>query len=227
MRSIEILDETIVPGKRLGRHREHDPRSRAFAAPYLSGPIRSVVWNRKVPAFDQGPIGQCTAAATWGLLVTEPFASPVHVPTDEDITALYSAATRLDRIPGVYPPEDTGSSGLAALHAARNLGLVRGYHHAFSFDAALRALQSGPVITGVNWYAGMDDPKGDRAVVEISGELRGGHEVEVYGVDVEEGLVLCYNSWGVSWGDRGRFAMPFDVWRRLLGEHGDVTVAFR
>jgi hypothetical protein len=80
-----------------------------------------------------------------------------------------------------------------------------------------------PVITGTNWYSGMFTPKLG-GLVEISGNVVGGHEYEVVGIDVEHKLVKCANSWGTTWGDKGFFYMTWDTWGRLLSEQGDVTV---
>jgi hypothetical protein len=79
-----------------------------------------------------------------------------------------------------------------------------------------------PVITGVNWYEGFDKPSAD-GVVEISGSIRGGHEFEVHGIDVDARTVRCVNSWGPDWGDGGSFTMSWSTWDRLLHEQGDVT----
>lgn len=224
---VRQIPERIVSGRRLGRHVQHDPRSKDYQVAHATALIRSARWKRHAPAFDQGDLGECTAAATWGLLVTEPFFVPGRVPTPEDIEKLYSAATRLDRLPGFWPPTDTGSSGLAAMHAASQAGLLDGYHHALTFAATLAALQRGPVITGVNWYDGFDTPRGDAALIEIAGEVRGGHEVVITELDVENSLVRGCNSWSEDWGDDGMFTMSFETWQRLLKEEGDVTVGVR
>ena len=135
---------------------------------------------------------------------------------------LYEAATRLDSIRGAYPPDDTGSTGLAVAKAAKNAGLISGYKHATSITAALSALQTGPVITGVNWYEGFDEPDASGRV-SIAGSVRGGHEFVVDGYDADAGLVYAHNSWGTSWGLAGRFCFSVDDWTRLLSEDGDVT----
>jgi hypothetical protein len=226
-RRVRHIPERIIHGRRLGRHIEHDERSRAYEAPRMVGPIRSVEWKRHCPAFDQGELGSCTGNAMAGLLMTEPFFTPGRELTEDDAVKLYSAATSLDRIPGHYPPDDTGSSGLAIMKAAVRLGFIRAHHHVFSFAGALAALQSGPVIMGLPWYEGFDTPIGDRAEVCTSGEIRGGHEIEAYMLDIENGFVGFWQSWGPDFGDRGRFVMSFETLRRALKEDGDVTVAIQ
>jgi hypothetical protein len=162
-----------------------------------------------------------------GLLMTGPFYEPGRNLTEADAVSIYSAATRLDNYAGSYPPDDTGSSGLAVMKVARARGLIRGYRHAFSIQAALQALQTGPVITGIAWYEGFDAPEGDAAELRISGSVRGGHEVVIDGIDVENGFVHGTNSWGLFFGNRGRFVMSFATWKELMAQRGDVTVALR
>lgn len=224
MSKVVRIHEHVVPGKRLGRHVEHDSRSRAFEATTRRAPLVSKTWRRDVPAFDQGDLGSCTGNAMAGALITEPFDCPR--PVDEALAVeLYSAATRLDYVPGHYPPEDTGSSGLAVAKAASRLGLVHAYHHAFSLNGCLAALgHVGPVIIGIPWYAGFDAPVGSGALIQIVGDVRGGHEVELLGVDVDTRLVFGVNSWGPSWGADGRFSMSWDTLERLLSEDGDCVV---
>ena len=223
---IQIIHETRIRGHRLGRHIEHDPRSRAFelvVAP-ASAPLVSRAWKRHAPIFDQGDLGKCTCEAMGGCKMTEPFFDPSIVVSDATTTALYGEATRLDKIPGAYPPDDTGSSGIAAAKAATRRGWFTGYKHAFSLRAALAALQAGPVAIGINWYEGFDKPQGAHAELVIGGAVRGGHEVEINEIDVSRRLIRGPNSWSDQWGDHGFFCISFDTFERLLAEDGDVTI---
>lgn len=219
---IHILER---PGAgRLGRHVEHDERSRAFSvAPRLT-PLRSVQWPRHCDAFDQADLGSCTGNAMAGALMTGPLYVHGRELTEKDAVALYASATKLDTISGHYPPEDTGSSGLAVAKAAKRAGYIKEYKHAFGTNSALSALTLGPIIIGIGWYEGFDEPQGSDAELVISGDVRGGHELVLDGIDVKSGLVKGTNSWGVNWGNRGRFSMSFGTFKRLLAERGDVVV---
>lgn len=205
---------------RLGRHVEHDQRSRAFAITRTDTPLRSVSWKRHVPPFDQGQLGSCTGNAMAGVLSTAPF---THRYTETRAVTLYEAATRLDNVPGAYPPDDTGSSGLAVAKAAQQTGLISSYRHAFGIEDTLHALQQGACIAGTNWYSDMDTPDAD-GLVRVGGAVRGGHEYALVGVDMEAQRVLAVNSWGTSWGRRGYFSISVEDFTRLLAEQGDVVL---
>ncbi|MFI0914236.1 hypothetical protein [Streptomyces abikoensis] len=234
---LRYLDEyPSVHGGRLGRHIEHDPRSRAYALSedLLPAAFATVEHTIRIPVLDQGALGSCTGNAAESLLGSDPLYDAIPAamaarPTgDADVderqaVALYAAATHLDGIHGQYPPTDTGSTGLAVARAAQKAGLISGYQHALNLDATLRALTATPVIVGVNWYEGFDTPD-NTGLVRISGSVRGGHEFLLYGIDATARTVLARNSWGTGWGAAGCFSFSFDDLGRLLDEQGDATV---
>lgn len=223
MNDVIRLPEIPGPG-RLGRNVNHDPRSLRYLVP-SQGMQVSKTWSRRTPVLDQGDLGSCTGNASVGVLGTDPFFAGLdqHEDLDETLAVeVYSLATSLDPFDGAYPPDDTGSDGLSAAKACKQLGLISGYQHATSLSAMVDALQVGPVIVGVNWYEGFDNP--DLAgKVKVSGAVRGGHEFEVCGVDVEARMFHAVNSWGTSWGKSGHFFFSFGDMTRLLSEDGDCT----
>lgn len=236
IRRIPELAPTADGAGRLGRHVKHDPRSLAYQV--VAGPrgaLVSVRHERYIPVLDQGGLGACTGNAAEGAAGSgEIFpAIPVTVPArptgdaDADETqavALYSRATQLDDYDGTYPPTDTGSDGLSVAKAAKEAGLISGYTHATSLDAALTALAAGPVIAGINWYSSFDEPDQDgRISIGRGAYVRGGHEICLDELDVENRLIGFTNSWGESWGKAGRAFIGWDDFERLLDEDGDVT----
>lgn len=225
---IEAIPEHRVVGKPLGRHREHDPRSRSYrVAVDHAAPLRTVHHRRYGHPFDQGNLGSCTGNAVAGALNTKPLhVVGSHLLGEEDAVAIYELATQLDGFDGTYPPDDTGSSGLAAAKAAQQKGLITSYRHAFGIDDALQALQDAPVITGVDWYESFDNPA-PGGLVEIAGQVRGGHEFEIIGFDAHQQIVYAENSWGIGWGVNGRFHFSVQTWDRLLAAGGDATVLVR
>lgn len=221
------ISEQVVEGKRLGRHIHHDPRSLAYQIKPRASLALSSFWKRVTPILDQGNLGSCTGNAAIGLLGTEPFYSTLgdtqkqHL-DEEEAVSVYSAATLIDPYPGNYPPDDTGSDGLSVAKACQSLQLISGYVHATSIDAVITGLQTGPMITGVSWYEGFDHPDSS-GTVKISGSVRGGHEFELVGVDVDAKMIRAVNSWGEGWGDKGYFQFSFDDYATLLADSGDAT----
>lgn len=208
---------------RLGRHVEHDPRSLAYAVSE-AGQIVSAKWERHCAPFDQASLGSCAGNAGAGVCMTDPIWKAGRALTEEDAVRIYEQATRIDGIPGHYPPDDTGSSGLAVAKILKRLGFISSYRHAFSLKAALLALGRGPIMVGIPWYTAMDRPRGKSACVSIGGTVRGGHEVELVAIDVKAKTVRGANSWGPDWGDGGYFTMTFDTLGALLAQQGDATI---
>ena len=212
-----------------GRHIEHDERSRAFAVSRTT-PVASVLWPRYAPILDQGRIGSCTGNAMTGWLACAPHCATTAAAaryTEEYAVALYSRATRLDNVPGSYPPSDTGSTGLAVAKAARQLGEIRSYGHVFTTSALLSALQHSPVIIGSVWTDGMFSPDA-QGFVHPNGSIAGGHEWLVrglhYGVTADDQYLIADNSWGSSFGMAGSFRVRLADWETLRSQQADVVV---
>jgi hypothetical protein len=238
VRRIEEHPPTHPSAGRLGRHVRHDPRSLAYRFPARStGTLRSVRHERHIPVLDQGDLGSCTGNAAEGACGTGVLfdAIPAGLPArpsttnadsdEEQARALYSAATQLDGYDGEWPPDDTGSDGLSVAKAAQRAGLISGYQHAMSLDAALAALADQPVICGISWYDSFDEPD-DNGLIRIAkrASVRGGHEFVLDELLVDERLIGATNSWGLGYGKQGRMYIGWDDFGRLLDEQGDVTV---
>ena len=222
---------------RLGRHLWLDSRSLAYmvetSPELMSRRLTDRAWERRIPILDQRELGACVGFAAAAALGTEPFwdrtgveVVPVEVPAAEEFAvALYSDATRADVWPGTWPPQDTGSSGLAACKVLKRRGTIAGYRWARSPYGLLRLLQDGPVLLGMPWFdvfftpdrAGFIDQPGWRG-----SSLAGGHEVAVVGCEVDHSDVLnsvltLVNSWGEEWGDSGYFRMHLRGYTLMSG----------
>ncbi len=217
------LPEQHLPGKRLGRHVEHDPRSREFSAE-RAPQVVSVTHQATGLPLNQGEIGSCTANALCGALDSAPDFTASTPLEEAQAVHLYESETSLEGNP--YPPNDPGGSGLMVCKAAKQMGLISSYKHAFGLQHALEALVVRPVITGISWYTSFDTPDPTTGLVELptSATVRGGHEIVADGIDAEKELVWFWNSWGTQFGLGGRFCMKFATWGQLLENQGDVTV---
>lgn len=214
---------------RLGRHVLHDSRSRRFAAPAKDPrKLTSVRHVVNIPIMDQGNVGSCTGHAGTAAIASDAFWSGgAVVLQDQDpheyAVGLYSEATRLDPWPGQYTPDDTGSDGLSIAKALQGRGLISGYEHAFSLEAALTALAERVVLIGSSWLQNMYDV-GPDGRLNVDGPSVGGHEYALDELDVPRQRVWMRNSWGDGWGQSGRAWMTWDDLGRLLADDGDCTV---
>ena len=225
-------------GMRLGRHLWLDARSLEHMIENrieeMTHPVHTKEWERVLVILDQGKLGSCTGNAGTGALGTQPFYDAVGkkvLPSPKDAleaegfaVKLYEDATVVDGYPGTYPPDDTGSSGLAICKVLKSRGTIKGYRYARSAHGFLQLLQRGPVLQGMPWYNAFFNPNGqafiDADANWASSGLAGGHEVEAVGVEVDtkdvfNSVITYANSWDTTWGDAGRFRMRLRTYEQL------------
>lgn len=234
------FEEEQHAGMRLGRNMWLDGRSLVHmvenSVEEMGKPIASKQWERVIAIMDQGQLGSCTGNAGTGALGTQPFYDLVGkavLTAPDDAAALetfavklYSDATVVDGYPGTYPPDDTGSSGLAICKVLKKRETIKGYRWARTAYGFLQLLQSGPVLQGMPWYEAFFQPDSQGFIDSdqhwSSSSLAGGHEVEAIGIEVDSkdafnSVILYANSWGTSWGDAGRFRMRLRTYEQLSG----------
>lgn len=93
------------------------------------------------------------------------------------------------------------------------------YHRVTDLTALKSALAEGfPVVTGIKVYESFEsDQVAQTGIVPLPNrgeQFLGGHAVLAVGYkdDVKnngQGIVICRNSWGESWGDKGYFYLPY------------------
>lgn len=232
-------DEVPRAGARLGRNLWLDARSLAHMVENdvheMGKSLTNQSWERVLAVLDQGQLGSCTGNAGTGALGTRPFFDVAGdvLPSTTDATEaekfavqLYSDATVVDGYPGDYPPDDTGSSGLAICKVLKTRGTIKGYRWARSAYGFLRLLQNGPVLQGMPWYKAFFEPDKDGFIDAdphwTSSGIAGGHEIEAVGVELDstdafDSVITYVNSWGTGWGDGGRFRMRLRTYEQLAG----------
>jgi hypothetical protein len=216
---------TVTPqGRGLGRIPLFDEKSRAFPA-RGAAELKSVVHPMGKPVLDQLRTNGCTGNGQAHARNCKPNHKPrERYLTEDDAQRCYSRATQIDPFPGQMPEQDTGSSVLASCKAAVELNWITRYEWCFSFDHLLSSLQLGPIVVGVNWYAGFNrtSPQG---YIDISGPVIGGHAFCYNGVNMRDRFLWALQSWGPgNYGLRGRFKVPFTVAARLQAEDGDAVL---
>lgn len=220
----------------LDRLPEFDPRSRLFPVRALIGRVSLTqrirhkrVWT-PTAVLDQGSDGACVGFGWSGELGATPVKRDV---SNDSAFALYAKAQTLD--PWKDMPH-SGSTVLAGAKAAVEDGAISSYHWCFSVDDVIDAVVfKGPVVVGTDWYNSMfeTDEKGVLPLDKSTG-LAGGHCWHIYGYipaghssnplgDVD--VFAWQQSWGTSWGKKGRAFIRVSDFAELLGDQGEACVA--
>lgn len=202
--------------RQFGRYAIHDARD----GEYLLASRRRTVTRRRIWRTtwvgDQDVTPHCVGFMGSGLLWCQPIRQWL------DPHGLYALAQQNDEWEG-EDYDGTSVRGLAKVLKA--LGLIREYRWAFKLQPALtHLLDKGPVGMGTNWYYSMFEPNA-RGYLEIDGEVAGGHAWLAYGADLDKREVYGVNSYGRTFGRRGRFVLTFDQYERLILEDGEALAA--
>lgn len=235
-------DQRPQPGMGLGRHLELDPRSLRFLpSPELLGqPIKPVEWDVPLPILDQGNLGACVGftgtehiAQLYGAADLAQVSLNGHTltgdPDNDGMFAqeVYHRCTVADGFPGDWPPEDTGSSGLAACKVLKSARLASGYVWATNRRAFGALLQRSSVMVGMPWFSAWFEPSSEGAFIDNgdwqSSGVAGGHEVLAEALeawddnDPSKCIVRFRNHWRPTWGDAGRFRIRLSTYETIKG----------
>ena len=156
-------------------------------------------------ALNQGSQPACVGYSSWKWLYGGPVknrAMPFNA------LELYFEAQKWDEWPG---ENYDGTSVRGAFKYLKNSGYVGEYQWAFNVGSVLAyVLTTGPIVMGTNWFTGMMDPD-SHMYVKTTGVVEGGHAYLFCGAnrlrrnsDGTTGAFRILNSWGSSWGAKGR-----------------------
>lgn len=186
------------------------------------------VFNKCDKFLDQGSEGACVGfGVTHGLISLFPDDKKLDKTfAREDI---YWEAQKEDPWPGgSYPgafPRYEGTTTSAGLKEAVELKYLESFKRVVSGKDALIGLQDGPVVLGLNWYEGMQEPDSKGYIKPIGANV-GGHCIYLEGVDANLDRVIFHNSWGTDWGIGGRCYMTVSNFIRLFDDNGEGAVLF-
>lgn len=169
---------------------------------------------------DQGDTSECTAYAAMHAMAdgsvthkTNPLVEPGQ---------FYNEIVSIDRQENRYYTEGATSLAMAKALARRNF--IGEYLWGYSLSDFIKAIRVGPVLIGIDWYTGMDNPDSTNAIIRATGRIRGGHEIVANGCSFSDGLVRLKQSWGRSFGRRGHVYLPFEDLEKLIADGGDVCM---
>jgi len=206
---------------RLGRLPSSDARDKNFpmSAAFAAVPTPTRRYWSLGEILDQGRTSMCVGFAARQLLASSPHRYRAAAPTPQEI---YRNAQLLDEWSG---ENYDGTSARGAMKYLAAQGIVSTYRWATTPDEIMQfVLTTGPVLLGINWHASMFFPTKAGFLVP-DGNVVGGHEVLIYGVNRATGVWSLANSWG-SWGPlRGRFRLAGADFNALFADGGDACVA--
>lgn len=197
--SAEVL-YVVQQRPNLGRQLVHDPLSKGF--PTRTAIDKSKWITKSIRIYDPrvNP-NQCHSECTACAKAMEFNAAGNRVKgvvlDMDDAHQIYHLTTTLDPFEGEWPPDDTGSSGLASAKAAQRLGLGGEYRHVFNgADEVVQLIQEGSVVSvGTWWYDDMFRPNA-KGVIEPTGPQVGGHQYAAHGYDAKQDVVIIRCWWG-------------------------------
>jgi hypothetical protein len=238
----ELPQPTEPPQRITDWTSRHDERSRGFDVSdriKARVPIQDRLWDIG-PVFDQGTtpplplrdasgcVGMATAAAGNVLrLASAPVygrRGDVDLLEHADALHLYDRAQALDHLSGnAY----AGTSVLAGMKAGVEAGLWSSYLWAFGTrDVAQALLQVGPVVIGIPWFDGMEDPDA-QGVIRPTGRPAGGHAMCLVGLVASRPggpWFVAQQSRGPGIGQAGRVLIHHRDLSKLLAGAGEAAI---
>jgi hypothetical protein len=194
------------------------------------GPIAMAAAQRKAIYYyedawrgNQGDTPKCTAFSSVTAAADGPVTHPGQNPI-VDPNVLYDEIVAIDRSEGrVF---DDGATTLASAKALQRRGIIGEYLWGYSIEDFIKAIATGVVILGTDWYDGMDDPNPSDGIIRAKGSIRGGHQFEVNGADLDAAMARIKQTWPLPWGYQGKgdAFLPFEDLALLLATGGDLLM---
>ena len=164
--------------------------------------VASVMWPSNDPwCGNQGSLGACEAFTQLDIATSKPRSWSFQQQATFNQAAIdaYKWITANDSFPGTYPPDDTGSDSLTGCKWLVKQGLAKSCTILSGMSAVKVAVQSGPVIIGINWLSNMYTP--DRCgQLNVNGSVDGGHAESTAGYDAATDTWYIQNHWDNDWG---------------------------
>lgn len=217
--------------KGLGRLPATDSRDEAhLMAAHLPRriPRGSRHWYAPSRPLDQG-YTSCCVGFSWAHFL---MASPLVTKDGPSGKTIYRGSVRLDEwtendFEATAPDNQLnfGTSTRAGAKYLQGEGRLSEYVWA-SDEPTLRAfiLLRGPAVVGTDWVEGFGevDAKG---FVQLTGSVIGGHAYLIIGYSEKRKAYRALNSWGESWGERGRFWVRQEDMAELIRRDGEICSA--
>jgi hypothetical protein len=212
------------------------PASTSDLVARVDSAIRTYKHHWRHPwAGDQGNTPRCTAFSGTKVFLAGPVThrakqlSPLLLKlsiTENNFDALadllYQTAQTVDREEGRY--YDEGATMLALAKAGVRLGLWKSYYWGYSLTDYLTAIIKYPVLCGIWWRTGMDNPDRKHGVIRYMGSYRGGHSIASDGVNIGDGFAEFDQTWSRQWGVNGHCKMPLEDFERMIADDGELLV---
>lgn len=166
---------------------------------------------------DQRDTSECVGYSWHGLLRCLPLLQRDPLPS-----AIYHEAQKVDEWEGV---DYEGTSVRAGAKVLKSAGKITAYGWAFDIETVLNWLAvKGPVCLGTVWHDQMFRPDATGRV-RPGGLIAGGHAYLAIGYDDTLRRLICQNSWGTTWGIKGRFHLDYDDADQLIRDDGEACTA--
>lgn len=180
-------------------------------------------WGSNAVWLAQGNTGTCVGHGTAHALEDK----PIHTPGDVDPYLIYRLACTLDPWPENDDGNvDAGTSVLAGMKAAQQLGYIESYYAVTNMEEWDHVLMEvGDIVIGINWYRSFDEVGPDGyAELDPSSGIRGGHCLKADARNRGSAWNRLKNSWGRDFAYNGWLFLQDSAIERLLAEGGDAFV---